>query len=330
MSIKKEFWICTSVAKDNGIETGVLGLIAKVRDILHNNKNWSVCCVVIGNNTKDASNTLSEYVEKVYSVCDVSLKELDHIAYSDILVPMIQKEKPEILLFNVSNFNSILSAALGARLKTGVIAHAVDIRMDENDCIVGIIPAWGGNYMGEITCPNHKPQIIGYRSTNNCIDKLNTKGEVISVILPNRVSARSSIYRFIEEYLPVNEGKAIESAEFIVCGGLGVGNHENWEKLEKIAKMLGAEIACTRPPVDEGWVNSERKMIGISGKYVSPKIYIGFGVSGSSHHMCGMQDSKIVININKDKNAKSMLNSDYVIESDVENILNDLKNILCA
>lgn len=324
MNLEKELWIYAPVTDCGKPERSVWGMMAKAQSIVGGGQ-WRVCCVAMGGDTREAAEELAGYAEKVYSVSGESLKYPDHMRYTDELVSLIEREKPEVVLFSVSSFNSVLAAAVGARLKTGVIAHAVDIRMDEEGCAVGVIPAFGGNFMGDITCPAKRPQIVGVRAADDCPEKLPHRGEIVSV-QANGCGGRS--YTFVGESLPGGEGKAIENAEFILCGGLGVGSAENWQVLTEDAKLLGAEVACTRPPVDEGWVDTEKKMIGISGKYVSPKIYVGFGVSGSSHHMCGMRDAKLIVNVNRDINALSMHNSDYVAEADAAEVLKALKELL--
>lgn len=328
MCLKKEIWIYASLTKDNKLDKGVLGLISKARKIIPNNNEWRICCTVLGETVDSIALELSEYVDKVYVFSDRSLKTIDSMVYADNIISLINKEKPEIILFSISNFNSLLAAAIGARMRTGVIAHSVDVRIDKNGSVVGAIPAFGGRYMGDITCPISRPQIVGVRTSDGYPEKLLKKGEIIFLSVSENNNLAKRTYKFLQECTPENEDTAIEDAEFIVCGGLGVGSKENWTLLEDTARLLGAEVACTRPPIDEGWVCTEKKMIGISGKYVAPRIYIGFGVSGSSHHMCGMCDSKLIININKDKNASSIYNSDFVIESDVIDILNTINSIL--
>ncbi len=325
MCQKKEFWIYAALTRENIVEKSVWGLISKVREILSPYKDWRICCLLAGDKVNDAAENLASFVDRVYVLSDASLKEEDHMRYSAAMVPLINREKPEVILFGVSAFNSILAAALGMHLKTGVIAHSIDISINSEGNIVGSIPAFGGSFIGDIMCPAARPQIIGVRLAGAFPKELSHKGEVIYASCEKMKT--SDRYSFISETVPAGaDGKSIETADFIICGGHGVGNRENWKLLEEVAGVLGAEVACTRPPVDEGWVKGEERMIGISGKYVAPKVYMGVGVSGTSHHLCGMRDSSVVININSDDNALSMQNSDYIVKCDARDILLALKN----
>lgn len=327
MCQKKEFWIYAALTRENIVEKSVWGLISKVREILSPHKGWSICCLLAGDKVNDAAESLAPFVDRVYALSDSSLKEENHMRYSIAMVPLIKREKPEVILFGVSVFNSILAAALGMHLKTGVIAHSIDININSEGNIVGAIPAFGGSFIGDIMCPDARPQIIGVRAVGVFPEELPHRGEIVYASC--ETAKASDDYSFICETLSArSNGKSIENADFIICGGHGVGSLENWELLEEVAGMLGAEVASTRPPVDEGWVKGEERMIGISGKYVAPKVYIGVGVSGTSHHLCGMRDSKVVININSDDNALSMHNSDYIVKCDARDILLALRSVI--
>ena len=114
-------------------------------------------------------------------------------------------------------------------------------------------------------------------------------------------------------------------ADLILCGGYGLGSEENWRLLEELAKALGGAAGCTRPVVDAGWGPDESSMIGTSGRSVRPKMYVGFGISGAAHHLCGIKDSDIIININKDKNADAFTASDYKCVFDAAQVLKALE-----
>jgi electron transfer flavoprotein alpha subunit len=116
------------------------------------------------------------------------------------------------------------------------------------------------------------------------------------------------------------QGLPLNEADVVVCGGFGIGSQENWQTLEKLAQYLGGATACTRPAVDEGWIG-EHCMVGTSGQSIRPKVYIGFGISGATHHICGMNESGVVINVNRDAEAPIFEVSDVRIVSDVNTIL---------
>jgi electron transfer flavoprotein alpha subunit len=119
------------------------------------------------------------------------------------------------------------------------------------------------------------------------------------------------------------EGVPLEKAPVVICGGFGVGSPENWRQIEKLAGLLGGAAGCTRPVVDQGWVEDERQMIGTSGKTVRPKVYIGSGISGATHHVCGMKDSGVIISINMDKDAEIFGVSDFKIIADGASVISE-------
>jgi len=113
----------------------------------------------------------------------------------------------------------------------------------------------------------------------------------------------------------------IEQAETVIAGGYGIGSKENWAKMEELAEVLCAGVGATRPAADEGWASLEEQMIGQSGKTVRPNLYIGMGISGGSHHLIGIKDSKVIVAINNDPNAPILKAADYGIVADFKEIL---------
>jgi len=116
----------------------------------------------------------------------------------------------------------------------------------------------------------------------------------------------------------------LDKAEVVFCGGYGIGCKENWGKLEKLAAIFGGAAACTRPVVDEGWAPGEHVMVGTSGKSIRPKAYVGFGISGATHHICGMKDSGLIISVNRDEKAAVFEVSDAGAAADLNKILDQL------
>lgn len=319
----REIWIYASL-NNECLENSVLGLVAKARNLIKNKTGWRICAVMLGKEISSSAKELSKYVDQVYAFSGRDFTHHDAMLFAAPLASMLKEKRPEILLFHVSNFNSVLAATLGVRLQTGVIAHAVDISLNDNDQLIATIPAFGGQYMGDILCPNHMPQIASVHVSGVIPPALPQNGDIS--LIP--ISVSESPYKYLGEIQLEREGQTLENAEVIVCGGLGVGSAQNWVVLEEVAKLLGATVACTRPPIDEEWGVDEEIMIGTSGKCVSPKVYIGFGVSGTSHHICGMRDSGKIFNINTDENAPSLALSDYAVVGDAEEFLCALRDNL--
>lgn len=293
-------------------------LLAKAQQLIAGQEDWQLTLIVDSNGAEAA-----RYADRVYQL--EGLPANDHLAWASALTPLLKEEQPEILLFPVSNFCGSLAATLGARLGTGVIAHGVDARL-EDQALVCVIPAFGGQYLGDILCPVRRPQIAGLRASGQQPQPRRQAGQVIVL----RPPVTPGPYRHLGRQPLPQAGQRIEEAEFILCGGLGVGSAGNWALLEQVAARLGATVACTRPPIDEGWAAGEQMMIGTSGKYVSPRVYLGFGVSGTAHHICGMQDSGLIINVNTDPQAPALALSDYALVADAAALLQELDRALEA
>jgi electron transfer flavoprotein alpha subunit len=252
---------------------------------------------------------------------NLSLQMYSPAAYTQILADLAGLYKPDIYLFGATSIGSSLGPAVAARLKTGMAAHCVGLSIDDKGNLVALVPSFGGKVIGEILCPRHRPQMASVKPgifvkspplpvscEINVIERSNWGSETEERLKPVRVITS------LPRGLPLNE------ASVVVCGGFGIENQKNWQLLEKLAEYLGGAIACTRPVVDEGW-SGEHCMIGTSGRSIRPKVYIGFGVSGATHHICGMSEAGVIISVNRDENAPIFEVSDFKVAADVNNIL---------
>lgn len=248
----------------------------------------------------------------------------------ELMEKAIADEQPELLLVGATALGEEVAPALGVRLKTGVAAHCIDI-VKNKDELAFMVPAFGGKVIGEIFVPSAAPgrpaiatvkpgTFDDYQGDCRVIDfdAMIETGEIgsgekkqgvfmLTGIEP-RVQARSDISR----------------AKLVFCGGFGIGSAENWQKLEKLADKYGGGAGCTRPALDMQWGIEESSMIGTSGKTVKPKVYIGFGISGAAHHVCGIKDADIIISINNDKDAEIFAVSDYKGIFDAEAVIDAL------
>jgi electron transfer flavoprotein alpha subunit len=204
----------------------------------------------------------------------------------------------------------------------------MQLKINEDDELVAVVPAFGGKVLGDILCPKHRPQMASIKpGILDKAEKRPVKAEVIKVDLSFLEEVKATL-KPISITKEEPKGVPLEEAEIVICGGWGIGDEETWAILEKIADKLGGAVASTRPPVDEGWVPGEHVMIGTSGKSVRPKVYLGFGISGATHHICGMKDAGVIISINKDENAEIFNVSDYGVVGDVKKILPLLEEVL--
>ncbi|MGX8774367.1 MAG: electron transfer flavoprotein subunit alpha/FixB family protein [Bacillota bacterium] len=253
----------------------------------------------------------------------------------------IRAEKPELVLIGATALGEEVAPALGVRFETGVAAHCVDIRVNEEGRLTFVIPAFGGRAVGEIFIPGAeagRPAIATVKpgmfpepscdggadefAAGRCriidVDAMAEAGEI------SRGSKTQGAFRMVEAKRREHSAGNIADAEIIVCGGYGLGSEEVWKKLGTLAERLGGAAACTRAALDAGWGCPEDSMIGTSGRAVRPKVYIGFGISGAAHHTCGITGADTVISINNDGDAEIFAASDYKGVFDAEAVIDAL------
>lgn len=250
----------------------------------------------------------------------------------DMLEKTVGEERPQILLIGATALGEELAPALGIRLRTGVAAHCIDMFIDDDGQPVFMIPAFGGRVVGEIMVPGAEPGRPAVASVKP--DAFASEREVCGEGFGADMAVRTI------DLVPSGNGRGfrttgkrplettaadIGTADLVLCGGYGLGSEENWKRLETIASALGGAAGCTRPVADAGWGADENSMIGTSGRSVKPKMYVGFGISGAAHHLCGIRDAETIININRDRNTDAFGASDYKGVFDAGEVLKALE-----
>lgn len=267
------------------------------------------------------------------AVAFVIVKVADnHGKAAEILEKAIADEKPDVLLMGATALGESVAPILGVRLGTGVAAHCVDIRINDEGRIGYMVPAFGGKVIGEIFIPDAepgKPAIATVKPGMFEDCALPEGGEAASFckFIDGDAMAgdiEKGGFRMISATPRETAGSDIAKAQVILCGGFGIGSSKNWEKLVQIADKLGGAAGCTRPVVDMEWGPDEYSMIGTSGRTVKPKVYVGFGISGAAHHVCGIQDAGVIISINNDKEAEVFKVSDYCGVFDAGQVIDEL------
>jgi len=208
---------------------------------------------------------------------------------------------------------------------TGLSAHAVGLDVDASGCLRSQIPAFGGSIMASIACPNYRPQMATVPPGFMKKAEKTAKKAVIEKVAV-KITEKDVRTKVLNVFTEEPESKPIEVAETIVAGGYGVGSKENWSLIEELASVLGGSVGATRPACDEGWAVQEKQMIGQSGKTIHSNLYIGAGISGVIHHLIGIQDSKVIVAINRDADAPIMKAADYAVVGDLKEIIPALVN----
>ncbi|HAK47021.1 MAG TPA: hypothetical protein DCO79_14035 [Spirochaeta sp.] len=282
-----------------------------------------LCAVAVGELGEDVQKSLVESgADVVYSIRDEKLGVYNPAVYSEAVAQLCRRDTPYIFLFGSTAMGTELAPTLGVKLHTGVSAHCVDLRFDDSGAFVQDVPAFGGKVIGEILTPYTLPQIATVKPGIFQRAELAAKAAEVKEFSPSLENAATDGIVLKEVHIKERISLPVEQADTIICGGFGMGCDENWEALDKIANYFEkSAVGCTRPALDEDWTDDDGTMIGTSGKTVRPKLYIGVGISGAMHHVCGISDAELIVSINKDENADIFNVSDIKIVGDAVKIL---------
>lgn len=251
-------------------------------------------------------------------------ENLDHFsddAYGNVVTDIVRAQRPQILLAGATAIGRSFIPRVATSLGVGLTADCTELAIRSSDkLLLQTRPAFGGNVMATIVCPNSRPQMATVRpkvmKKPNCLP--GRKAEIIPVSLDSeRTRPRVKLLGTVEE----NVGSVnLTEADVIITGGRGLKNSDNFEMLKDLADQLGGAVAGTRVAVDEGWLPYARQ-IGQTGKTVSPKLYIACGVSGAVQHIVGMQSSDIIVAINNDSHAPIFSIATYGMVGDLFEIV---------
>ena len=280
--------------------------------------------LLLGNNIKSLADTLGRHGADEVLVAESSL--LQHYTtdgYTKVICDLANERKPGIIFIGATFIGRDLGPRVAARLTTGLTADCTVLDVDvEKADLLATRPAFGGNLMATIACPDHRPQMATVRP--GVFSKLpdeerNFTVEEVEVKLEES-DIRTKIVEIVKEAKEIVD---ISEANFIVSGGRGVGSKENFAILEELAEALGGTVAGSRAAVENGWIERDYQ-VGQTGKTVRPTIYIACGISGAIQHVAGMQESDMIIAINKDASAPIMKTADYAIVGDLLKVVPEM------
>ena len=296
-----------------------LELLGKARE-LANQAESRVTAILLGHDIRSLAQNLINYgANSVLVANDPRLDIYRLLPYSLVIESLIIEYHPEIFLIGATALGVELAPRIAAKVRTGLSAHCIDLKLDSEGHLLQVVPGWGGGVIATITCPYHRPQMATVMpGMMRPISPVEREGKVkeIEVHLPEKELGPEVLE--IEKWEPVEP--PLEKAEVVVAGGWGIGNKEDWRMVEELASVLGGAVGATRPAVDEGWAQ-EGQMIGQSGKTVRPELYIGVGISGVMHHVVGMDQSRHIISINTDPHADIFDVSDVIVVEDFRKLI---------
>ncbi|NLM11246.1 MAG: electron transfer flavoprotein subunit alpha [Clostridiaceae bacterium] len=309
--------------KDNSVLQVVFELLGEGRKLAEA-LSVPLSVVLLGSEIEEQAKTLIAYgADHVYLVEDKSLENYNDESYSDIFTQLINKFKPEIVLIGATAYGRSLAPRVASGLNTGLTADCTELGIDpETKNLLQTRPAFGGNLMATIICPNRRPQMATVRPKvmKPLEADYSRKGEIIrpDVKIPENLQVKIT-----ETVHTVYEKVSLAEADIIVSGGRGLGDAKNFELVRELAEVLGGAVGASRATVDAGWIDYSHQ-IGQTGRTVGPKVYFACGISGAVQHLAGMSSSDIIIAINKDADAPIFKIATFGIVGDVLEVLPEL------
>jgi len=273
--------------------------------------------VVIGNGVEKLCDEAFAYgASKVYLIEDPVFASYRTEPYYRALCYLTRRYRPEIILVGATGLGRDLAGAVATRLGTGLTADCTGLAIDERGFLLQTRPAFGGNIMATILTEATRPQMSTVRPRVMPMPERDDqrRGEIIRETLP--VREEDFLAKVLEVVDESGAGDVdVAAAEIIVSGGRGMGSEENFSILQELADELGGVVGCSRSVVEAGWLPVARQ-VGQTGKTVRPKIYFACGISGAIQHLVGMQDSDVIIAINRDPQAPIFEVATYGIVGD--------------
>lgn len=294
----------------------LLGVGRKLADA----RKTTLSAVLFGASEAEAKELVKWGADRVYFCGDSVFKDFNDEPCSELLSKLIVEHKPEIVLAGATPIGRSFIPRVAAKLKTGLTADCTSLEIDEETGnLLQVRPAFGGNIMATILCPNNRPQIATVRP------RVMKRGEYISdrtgeiiKVEPSNLPCRTKVIETVTEESSCKVN--LQEAEIIVSGGRGLGDAKGFKLLEELAALLDGTLGSSRAAVDEGWIAYSHQ-VGQTGKTVCPKIYIACGISGAVQHLVGMSSSDVIIAINKNPEAPIFNVATYGIVGDLYEVV---------
>lgn len=259
--------------------------------------------------------------DTIYVVDPLILNDYQSELYVDVMDKVCQQTNPLILLLGQTSIGRDLGPRLAFRLRTGIGMDCIDLSLDpDSKRLVMTRPVYGGNANIKLTCNGSYPQIATVRPKTMSPMSRDESRTCETVPLDVEVNEKVMVSKLLETTQQEEPGVKLEEAEVVVCGGRGMGSGEAFKDLEGLADILGGAVGATRAPCDAGWVNTNLQ-IGLTGKIVTPGLYIGVALSGAIQHLTGCSGSKTIVAINRDPDANIFSAAHYGLVGDYKKVL---------
>lgn len=324
----KDLWVFVETAEDGSARNVGLELLNPGRT-LADKQGGALVAVVIGAQAKAAVDAAGTYgADKIIWIDGEEYRQYTTDAYTAALYHLVEKYGPTTMLIGATPTGRDLGPRLSCRLQTGLTADCTSLDVDEESGnMAWTRPAFGGNLMATILCPEHRPQLGTVRP--GVFKKVPPAESHAEIIREEFHVPAGDIHTRLLEVIQETAGELVdlEGAEIIVSGGRGVGGPDGFAPIRELAEILGATVGASRAAVDAGWITHNHQ-VGQTGKTVGPKLYIACGISGAIQHLAGMSGSDVVVAINKDPEAPIFSVADYGIVGDLFEVVPALTDAL--
>ena len=321
---------------DNELSGIAFELLGEAGRLAANLEEKTVTAVLLGSNVSGLVDELAAYgADRVIVVDDPALETYMTEPYAHALSSVIDEFKPEIMLVGATAIGRDLGPTVSARVKTGLTADctlleigdfplvAIPGKEQKHNQLLMTRPAFGGNTIATIACPDNRPQMATVRAGVMQKNEPDTSRKAEVVEFNPGFEKNNKYVEIMDVVKAVSDVEDIMDAKILVSGGRGVGSKENFQILQDLADAIGGTVSCSRAVVDNGWLPNDLQ-VGQTGKTVRPQVYFAIGISGAIQHVAGMEDSDLIIAINKDEDAPIFEVADYGIVGDLNKIVPQL------
>lgn len=318
-----DLWVIVETNEDGSAKNVGLELLTPGR-MMAQKQGGKLVALVIGYNVDAAVKAVQEHgADQIIVVDDEVYKKYTTDAYTIAVCELMKKYAPLSAMLGATNNGRDLGPRVNARLDTGLVADCtaldVDTLEDGSTIVAWTRPAFGGNLMATIKCPDHTPQMGTVRPGVFKRELVGGNAEIIREEV--KVSPDQIRTQVLEILADMSDNKVdLEGAEIIVSGGRGVGSADGFAIIRELAQELKAEVGASRAAVDSGWIPYAHQ-VGQTGKTVSPKLYIACGISGAIQHLAGISGADCVVAINKDPEAPIFNRADYGVVGNLFDVL---------
>ncbi|MFC1929371.1 electron transfer flavoprotein subunit alpha/FixB family protein [Chloroflexota bacterium] len=322
--MKKEIWV---VADHDGgdLNEVTYEILGEAHD-LAKSLDSKVCVILIGHQVQRIIDVVAGFgADTVYLVQHELLVDYVTDIYTSVMVNLVQQRQPAIIIFGDTSQSHDLAAGLAAQIKAPIATDCVKLELNEDSTIMATRPSYGDQVYVKLAFSGEKPYLVTMRPGVIGIESQNRSrgAEVIRVDPAIEVSiARTKLKRKFKldpATIPLSE------AEVIVAGGAGASTKEDWYLIKELAELIEASVGGSRVAADRGFISTER-VIGLSGTYITPKLYIAIGISGASHHTQGIKEAKSIVTINIDRAAPIFNMADLKVIADLHLLLPEINN----